>query len=55
VGLHLPTTGGDASEVGEGAKRTYRVEFVDISTGDAASLESHIKRLEGNVSRYTEV
>jgi len=48
-------TVGEASEVGEGAKHTYRVEFTDISSADAAAIKSHVKSLEGNVSRYTEV
>jgi len=46
---------GDASEVSEGAKRTYRVEFTDLSADDASSIDKHVKSLEGNVSRYTEV
>ena len=46
---------GDASEVSEGAKRTYRVEFTDLSADDASCIDKHVKSLEGNVSRYTEV
>jgi len=46
---------GDAAEVGEGAERTYRVEFTDISAADAEEISAHVKSLDGNVSRYTEV
>ena len=46
---------GDAAEVGDGNKHTYRVDFTEIAQTDMSLLQKHVNSLEGNVSRYTGV